>query len=114
MELHPNGVTFRMRVPTGRNDRHSPVTGFPCNSEDIVLIRRAAVAAALAAGLAIAGSPAAAHASSNAIQAGTRAYLVITAPNDTAGAKSAVVSNGGTVFASYDAIGVIVAHSTPT
>jgi subtilisin family serine protease len=79
-----------------------------------VLIRRAAVAVALAAGLAIAGSPALAHASSNAIQAGTRAYLVITAPNDTAGAKSAVVSNGGTVFASYDAIGVIVAHSTST
>ncbi|MGY0236113.1 S8 family peptidase [Longispora urticae] len=44
--------------------------------------------------------------------AGTRAYLVITAPNDTAGAKTAVANNSGTVFASYDAIGVIVAHSS--
>ncbi|MBG6141691.1 S8 family peptidase [Longispora fulva] len=44
--------------------------------------------------------------------AGTRAYFVITAPNDTAGAKSAIATNGGSVFASYDAIGVIVAHST--
>ncbi|MGW1882461.1 S8 family peptidase [Streptomyces sp. NPDC001970] len=44
--------------------------------------------------------------------AGTRAYLVITAPGDTSAVRSAVASNGGTVFAYYDAIGVIVAHST--
>ncbi|MFE2723007.1 S8 family serine peptidase [Kitasatospora sp. NPDC059327] len=44
--------------------------------------------------------------------AGTRAYLVISAPADIAAAKSAVTANGGTVFAGYDAIGVIVAHST--
>ncbi|MFD5322684.1 S8 family serine peptidase [Streptomyces sp. NPDC127092] len=44
--------------------------------------------------------------------AGTRAYLVITTPGDTTAVRSAVASNGGTVFASYDAIGVIVAHST--
>ncbi|WP_351226004.1 S8 family serine peptidase [Streptomyces sp. NPDC002133] len=44
--------------------------------------------------------------------AGTRAYLVITAPGDTSAVRSAVAGNGGTVFASYDAIGVIVAHST--
>ncbi|MEV6524705.1 S8 family serine peptidase [Longispora sp. NPDC051575] len=44
--------------------------------------------------------------------AGTRAYLVITAPNDTTGAKTAVANNSGTVFASYDAIGVVVAHSS--
>ncbi|MEV6977264.1 S8 family serine peptidase [Kitasatospora sp. NPDC093806] len=44
--------------------------------------------------------------------AGTRAYLVISAPADVAAAKTAVAANGGTVFASYDAIGVIVAHST--
>ncbi|MFB6887951.1 S8 family serine peptidase [Kitasatospora sp. NPDC056327] len=43
--------------------------------------------------------------------AGTRAYLVISAPADVAAAKSAVTANGGTVFASYDAIGVVVAHS---
>ncbi|MER5883234.1 S8 family serine peptidase [Streptomyces sp. NPDC001941] len=43
--------------------------------------------------------------------AGTRAYLVISTPANVAAAKTAVTSNGGTVFASYDAIGVIVAHS---
>ncbi|MEU9045372.1 MULTISPECIES: S8 family serine peptidase [unclassified Kitasatospora] len=46
--------------------------------------------------------------------AGTRAYLVISAPADIAAAKSAVAAKGGTVFASYDTIGVIVAHSTGT
>ncbi|MEU7005449.1 S8 family serine peptidase [Streptomyces sp. NPDC046332] len=43
--------------------------------------------------------------------AGTRAYLVITAPGDTTAIRTAVANNGGTVFASYDAIGVVVAHS---
>jgi subtilisin family serine protease len=76
-----------------------------------VLIRRAVIAAATM-GLAIAGlGVLPAHA---APLAGLRAYFVITAPNDTAGAKTAVANNGGTVYASYDAIGVIVAHSTST
>ncbi|MEU4105515.1 S8 family serine peptidase [Streptomyces tanashiensis] len=44
--------------------------------------------------------------------AGTRAYLVITTPGDTTAVRTAVANNGGSVFASYDAIGVIVAHST--
>ncbi|HEV8556445.1 MAG TPA: hypothetical protein VGR06_08630, partial [Actinophytocola sp.] len=81
-----------------------------------MLIRRAAIAAVLATGLVIAGSPAALAKPLDvaAPLAGLRAYFVITAPNDTAGAKSAVATNGGTVFASYDAIGVIVAHSTST
>ncbi|MDJ0379921.1 S8 family serine peptidase [Streptomyces sp. G-G2] len=43
--------------------------------------------------------------------AGTRAYLVITAPGDSSAVRSAVTANGGTVFSAYDAIGVIVAHS---
>ncbi|AZM93478.1 MULTISPECIES: S8 family serine peptidase [Streptomyces] len=43
--------------------------------------------------------------------AGTRAYLVITAPGDSSAVRSAVTANGGTVFSYYDAIGVIVAHS---
>ncbi|MET9615550.1 S8 family peptidase [Kitasatospora indigofera] len=56
--------------------------------------------------------PAASAASaSSAWVAGTRAYLVITAPGATSPAQAAVTANGGTVFASYDAIGVIVAHS---
>ncbi|MER7759754.1 S8 family serine peptidase [Streptomyces sp. NPDC097619] len=46
--------------------------------------------------------------------AGTRAYLVIKAPGDSAAVRSAVASNGGSVYAYYDAIGVVVAHSTST
>ncbi len=44
--------------------------------------------------------------------AGTRAYLVITAPGDTTAVRNAVTANGGSVFSSFDAIGVVVAHST--
>ncbi|MEU0368654.1 S8 family serine peptidase, partial [Streptomyces sp. NPDC006283] len=59
------------------------------------------------------GTPAAATAPAApaAWAAGTRAYLVITAPGDTSAVRSAVTANGGTVFAHYDAIGVVVAHS---
>ncbi|MFJ3792807.1 S8 family serine peptidase [Kitasatospora sp. NPDC090091] len=73
---------------------------------------------ALAAGAdRVPGTPAAAPAAPVARAAagwaaGTRSYLVISAPADTAAAKAAVTANGGTVFASYDAIGVVVAHST--
>lgn len=45
-------------------------------------------------------------------EAGLRAYFVITAPNQTAKVTGAITQNGGTVYATYDAIGVIVAHST--
>lgn len=45
-------------------------------------------------------------------QAGLRAYFVITEPGQTGKVTGAVSSNGGTVYATYDAIGVIVAHST--
>ncbi|MGW8352243.1 S8 family serine peptidase [Streptomyces wedmorensis] len=50
-------------------------------------------------------------ASSAAWVAGTRAYLVITAPGGTSAVSGAVATSGGSVFATYDAIGVIVAHS---
>ncbi|MFB9392396.1 S8 family serine peptidase [Streptomyces coeruleoprunus] len=81
--------------------------------------RRAAVtAAALGAAVAFAAPPvpaaAAPSAPTAAWAAGTRAYLVITAPGDTSAVRSAVTANGGTVFAHYDAIGVVVAHSTST
>ncbi|MER7771832.1 S8 family serine peptidase, partial [Kitasatospora sp. NPDC096140] len=56
-------------------------------------------------------APAAGQATAAGWAAGTRAYLVISAPADIAAAKAAVAAKGGTVFASYDAIGVIVAHS---
>ncbi|WP_282694467.1 S8 family serine peptidase [Streptomyces sp. CC208A] len=55
---------------------------------------------------------AAAPAASTAWAAGTRAYLVITTPGDTTAVRNAVAANGGSVFSSFDAIGVIVAHST--
>ncbi|GGU47266.1 hypothetical protein GCM10010274_39460 [Streptomyces lavendofoliae] len=58
-----------------------------------------------------AAAPVAAPASATAWTAGTRAHLVITAPGDTSAVRTAVANNGGSVFASYDAIGVIVAHS---
>ncbi|MFG3054027.1 S8 family serine peptidase [Kitasatospora sp. NPDC048239] len=69
----------------------------------------AAPAAAPAASLSAASAPSPVAA---AWAAGTRAYLVISAPADVAAAKAAVTANGGTVFSSYDAIGVVVAHST--
>ncbi|MER7816052.1 S8 family serine peptidase [Streptomyces sp. NPDC096153] len=59
-----------------------------------------------------AASASAAPAAPQAVRAaGTRAYLVITAPGDTSAVRNAVTANGGTVFAHHDAIGVIVAHS---
>ncbi|WP_238161036.1 S8 family peptidase [Kribbella antibiotica] len=44
--------------------------------------------------------------------AGLRAYFVITEPAKTTEAAAAITQNGGTVYAAYDAIGVIVAHSS--
>ncbi|WP_019891477.1 S8 family serine peptidase [Streptomyces purpureus] len=85
---------------------------------------RAPAAAALAIGATLAFvTPATATASTAtttapqaaaAWAAGTRAYLVITTPGDTSAVRAAVATKGGSVFASYDAIGVIVAHSTST
>ncbi|WP_026423418.1 S8 family peptidase [Actinokineospora inagensis] len=82
-------------------------------------LRRTAIIVALSvglitpmAGVAAAGPGKPGTGRTVAAAAGLRAYLVLTAPNNTSGAKSAVTSNGGTVFASYDAIGVIVAHSS--
>ncbi|MGI5479182.1 S8 family peptidase [Streptomyces lavendofoliae] len=70
-----------------------------------------AAAPAAAPVAAPAAAPVAAPASATAWTAGTRAHLVITAPGDTSAVRTAVANNGGSVFASYDAIGVIVAHS---
>lgn len=69
-------------------------------------LRTAVIAAVVGAGVLTAATPAAA-----APLAGTRAYLVITAPGATGNAASAVANNSGTVWTTYDAIGVIVAHS---
>ncbi|WP_373687021.1 S8 family peptidase [Streptomyces lunaelactis] len=67
----------------------------------------AAQAAPVASGTSVASAS-----STASWAAGTRAYLVITAPGDTSAVQTAVTNNGGTVFAHYDAIGVMVAHST--
>ncbi|WBQ01992.1 S8 family peptidase [Kribbella sp. CA-293567] len=48
------------------------------------------------------------------VEAGLRAYFVITAPKQTATAIAGVAANGGTVYAAYDAIGVLVVHSSNT
>ncbi|KUH40234.1 MULTISPECIES: S8 family peptidase [Streptomyces] len=71
----------------------------------------APAAPAAAAPQAAAATPTAATAPTGAWAAGTRAYLVITTPGDTSAVRAAVAGNGGTVFAHYDAIGVVVAHS---
>ena len=44
-------------------------------------------------------------------EAGLRAYFVLTAPKQTAAAVAGVTANAGTVYAAYDAIGVLVVHS---
>ncbi|WP_233712426.1 S8 family peptidase [Kribbella turkmenica] len=44
-------------------------------------------------------------------EAGLRAYFVITEPKQTGKVTGAIGANGGSVYAAYDAIGVIVAHS---
>ncbi|RZS41384.1 proprotein convertase P-domain-containing protein [Herbihabitans rhizosphaerae] len=75
-------------------------------------VRRAAIAVAVGTGLAIAGPAVTATAAPpSADFTGLRSYLVISAPNDTAAAKKGVTDNNGTVYTSYDAIGVVVAHS---
>lgn len=68
-------------------------------------LRAAVITVALGAGM-LAAAPATA-----APAAGLRAYLVITAPEDTAAAKTAVGAHSGAVIAAHDAIGVLVAHS---
>jgi subtilisin family serine protease len=45
-------------------------------------------------------------------EAGLRAYFVITEPHQTGKVTAGITQNGGTVYATYDAIGVIVVHAT--
>jgi subtilisin family serine protease len=72
---------------------------------------RKALFLVLAAFLAVAASTLPAGAEPVRSEAGLRAYFVITAPNQTGKVTGAITQNGGTVYATYDAIGVIVAHS---
>ncbi|WP_410792140.1 S8 family peptidase [Kribbella sp. C-35] len=75
---------------------------------------RKALFLVLAAFLVVASATLPADAAPTRSEAGLRAYFVITAPNQTAKVTGAITQNGGTVYATYDAIGVIVAHSTAT
>ncbi len=75
---------------------------------------RKALFLVLAVFLAVATAPLPAGATPTRAEAGLRAYFVITAPNETGKVTGAIAQNGGTVYATYDAIGVIVAHSTAT
>jgi subtilisin family serine protease len=72
----------------------------------------AIIAAALAIAVSGTATAAAAPSRSHSAAAGNRAYFVITQPGNTTAAKTAIQSHGGTVYASYDKIGVIVAHSS--
>ncbi|MCX5214615.1 S8 family serine peptidase [Kitasatospora sp. NBC_00240] len=92
------GATVTLVAPTGIAYA-TPMSDSPAPAASSAPAARAAAPAATAAS------------TSSAWAAGTRAYLVITAPGATSSAQAAVTANGGTVFASYDAIGVIVAHS---
>ncbi|WP_238335067.1 S8 family peptidase [Kribbella amoyensis] len=53
-----------------------------------------------------------AAASPGRIEAGLRAYFVLTAPKQTGQVTGAITQNGGSVYAAYDGIGVVVAHSS--
>ncbi|MFF0268062.1 S8 family serine peptidase [Kribbella sp. NPDC004536] len=72
------------------------------------------LAVCLLAASAVLPAPLRATAVPERIEAGLRAYFVITDPGQTGKVTGAVSQNGGTVYATYDAIGVIVAHSTAT
>ena len=72
---------------------------------------RKALLVVLAAVLTVASATLPAGAAPVRFEAGLRAYFVITAPGQTGKVTGAITQNGGTVYATYDAIGVIVAHS---
>ncbi|MET9273348.1 S8 family serine peptidase [Kribbella sp. NPDC003557] len=72
---------------------------------------RKALLVVLAAVLTVASATLPAGAAPVRSEAGLRAYFVITDPGQTGKVTGAITQNGGTVYATYDAIGVIVAHS---
>jgi subtilisin family serine protease len=72
---------------------------------------RKALILALVCWLAVVGAAVPSVAAPVRVQAGLRAYFVITAPKQTAKVVSGVTANGGTVYAAYDGIGVLVVHS---
>ncbi|MDX2970108.1 S8 family serine peptidase [Kribbella solani] len=72
---------------------------------------RKALLLVLAACLTLAASALPADAGPVRAEAGSRAYFVITDPNQTGKVTGAITQNNGSVYATYDPIGVIVVHS---
>ncbi|HEY0619589.1 MAG TPA: S8 family serine peptidase, partial [Kribbella sp.] len=72
---------------------------------------RKALVLFLAVCLALPGTTVPSAAAPARAEAGLRSYFVITAPQQTAKVASGVTGNAGTVYATYDVIGVLVVHS---
>ena len=72
---------------------------------------RKALVLFLAVCLALPGTTVPSAAAPARAEAGLRSYFVITAPQQTAKVASGVTGNAGTVYATYDMIGVLVVHS---
>jgi subtilisin family serine protease len=75
------------------------------------LVVRKALVLFLAVCLALPGTTVPSAAAPARAEAGLRSYFVITAPQQTAKVASGVTGNAGTVYATYDMIGVLVVHS---
>ncbi|MEU9703668.1 S8 family serine peptidase [Streptomyces sp. NPDC047981] len=102
------GAVVALAAPVGAAPAAPAGVPEPRSASAAPLTTAASAASAAAAATRQAAGPAAAA----AWAAGTRAYLVITAPGDTTAVRTAVANNGGSVFSYFDAIGVVVAHST--
>ncbi|MFD3943802.1 S8 family serine peptidase [Streptomyces sp. NPDC058579] len=102
------GAVVALAAPVGAAPAAPAGIPEPRSASAAPLTTAASAASAAAAATRAAAAPAA----TAAWAAGTRAYLVITAPGDTTAVRTAVASNGGSVFSYFDAIGVVVAHST--
>ncbi|MFG2639481.1 S8 family serine peptidase [Streptomyces sp. NPDC048370] len=99
------GAVVALAAPVGAAPAAPAGIPEPSSASAAPLTTAASAASAAAAATRGAAAPA-------AWAAGTRAYLVITAPGDTTAVRTAVANNGGSVFSYFDAIGVVVAHST--
>jgi subtilisin family serine protease len=82
-----------------------------CAFREVYLVVRKALILLLTLCLTLAATTLQAAATPLRIEAGLRAYFVITEPNQTAVVAAGVAANAGTIYAAYDAIGVLVVHS---
>ncbi|GAA3540836.1 hypothetical protein GCM10022235_05500 [Kribbella ginsengisoli] len=82
-----------------------------CGVGGVYLGVRKALVLVLTVWLTLAGTAVQSMAAPLRVEAGLRAYFVITAPKQTAAVAAGVAANAGTIYAAYDAIGVLVVHS---